>query len=170
MNKYIPDGQEGAPERVNAAPPLPRHWHDLYIDFQADPLDIRTDKQFCEEIQLAPQTLANWKVKYRPYIFREVEARRKSYASELRSKGHKALSRKLDKDTNAIKLLFQLLGDLVERTESKVEMSDADKLRRIEALRKSTSSREKAWTEAESNSESNDSKLSADSTDGGSKL
>ncbi len=112
---------------------------------QADPFDNRTDKEFCEEIGLEYTTLHAWKHKYRSHIFKEVESIRKNYINEYRSKGHKALAKKLDKDTNAIKLLFQLLGDLVEKTESKVEMNRDDQLRRITALRNTIGKRQAAW-------------------------
>lgn len=126
-------------------PPQPKTWHDLYIELCADPFDHRTDKEFYESIGLEKSTFCAWKAKYRPYIFREVEARRKNYINEYRSKGHKALAKKLDKDTNAIKLLFQLLGDLVEKTESRVEMSHDDKIRRLNALLHTTGKRQEAW-------------------------
>lgn len=129
-------------------PKVDRMWHSLYIEAQADPLDGRTDVEFCEAIQLDVSTFRNWKQKYRQYIFKEVEARRKNYTNELRSKGHKALAKKLSTDTNAIKLLFQLLGDLVEKTEVRTELSDADKQRRIQTLTDSTEKRRLAWEQA----------------------
>lgn len=135
-------------EDVNV-PKVNRHWHELYIEAQSDPFDTRTDKEFCEEIALDVQTFRNWKWKYRTYIFREVEKRRAEHRNELRTKGYKALTKKLDKDTNAVKLLFQLLGDLVEKTETKMEMSDADKIRRVEALMAQISKKRQAWSDAE---------------------
>lgn len=133
-------------------PKIQRHWHELYIEAQADPFDVRTDKEFCEEIALDVQTFRNWKSKYRAFIFREVEKLRADHRNELRSKGYKALTRKLDKDTNAVKLLFQLLGDLVEKTETKMEMSDADKVRRVKTLLGSITKKRKVWEEADGSS------------------
>lgn len=135
--------------KKDVAPSVPRSWHELYIEAQSDPMDARTDKEFCEEIQLDVNTFRNWKCKYRSYIFREVEARRKNYVNELRSKGHKALAKKLDKDTNAIKLLFQLLGDLVEKTESKVDLNHGDKVRRVNTLLGEIGKRQRQWDEAD---------------------
>ena len=126
-------------------PRIVRTWHMLYIESQADPFDNRSDKEFCEEFGIEYQNFRNWKTTYRSYIFKEVESIRKNYLNEYRSKGHKALAKKLDKDTNAIKLLFQLLGDLVEKTESRVEMSPDDQLRRIAALRSTIGKRQTAW-------------------------
>jgi hypothetical protein len=130
-------------------PSINRTWHELYIEMQSDPFDIRTDGQFCAEIALDVSTFRNWKCKYRKFIFAEVEKRRNEHRSELRTKGYKALTNKLDKDTNAVKLLFQLLGDLVEKTETKMEMSDADKIRRVHTLMGSISKKRQAWSEAE---------------------
>ncbi len=139
-------------------PVIKRTWHDLYIECQSDPMDSRTDKQFCEEYALDYGTFANWKCKYRKYIFREVEAKRADYKNELRAVMYKALTAKLGKDTNAVKLLAQLLGDLVEKTETKMEMSDADKIRRIESLRKTTGAVQSQWRTAEGSTD--DSKTS----------
>lgn len=129
-------------------PTVDRFWHQLYIDCQADPYDTRSDVDFCTELGLELSTFRNWKNKYRTHIFQEVEKKRKTFVNELRSKGHKALAKKLDKDTNAIKLLFQLLGDLVEKTETKVDMSHDDKARRIDALLGQISKRQADWKSA----------------------
>lgn len=129
-------------------PHVDRYWHELYIEMQANPFDTRTDVQFCNDIALDVKTFQTWKSKYREYIFREVEHRRKNYRNEMRALGHKALAKKLDKDTNAIKLLFQLLGDLVEKSEQKVEMSHADKIRRLNTIMGETRKREEQWRKA----------------------
>lgn len=131
-------------------PKIDRMWHELYYDKEADPTDKRTDKQFCEELGLNPGSFATWKHKFRTFIYREVEARRKTFRNEMRTLGYKALMRKLETgDTNAIKLHFQLLGDLVEKIETKTEnMNDADKKRRIESLRRETTEREESWDKA----------------------
>ena len=127
-----------------------KFWHELYIEAQADPFDDRSDKDFCEAIGLEVGTFRAWKAKYRTFIYKEVESKRKNYINEYRSKGHKALAKKLDKDTNAIKLLFQLLGDLVEKTESRVEMGHDDKVRRVNALLGTVGKRQDAWKTVES--------------------
>lgn len=131
-------------------PSVSRFWHEVYIEMQADPTDSRSDKQFCEDIALDYYAFCSWKKKYRPFIFREVEALRRNYKNEMRTKIYKALMKKLDSDTNAIKLLAQLMGDLVEKTEVKTEnMNDADKIRRIEALSKANTKKQKEWERAE---------------------
>lgn len=128
-------------------------WHELYIELLANPMDNRTDRKFCEEIQIDPTTLQKWKQKNRIAIFGEVQRRRKAYINELRTVTYKALANKLDKDTNAIKLSLQITGDLVERSESKVEYMDEDaKKRRINALIEEIGKRKKAHEEAEGGS------------------
>lgn len=136
------------PEEIKA-PSVDRFWHHLYIESQADPTDSRTDKQFCEDAVLDYYAFCSWKKKYRPFIFREVEALRRNYKNEMRSKIYKALMKKLDSDTNAIKLLAQLMGDLVEKTEVKTEnMNDADKIRRIKSLSEANTKKQKEWERA----------------------
>lgn len=132
-------------------PSIDRFWHQMYIESQADPTDHRTDKQFCEDAVLDYYAFCSWKKKYRPFIFREVEALRRNYRNEQRSRIYKALDKKLDTDTNAIKLLAQLLGDLVEKTEVKTEnMDDADKIRRLKALSQENTKKQKQWESSES--------------------
>lgn len=127
-------------------PSVRRAWHDLYIEMQSDPTDTRTDVVFCEEIALDYATFRSWKTKYRAFIFREVESRRKNFRNEMRAKIYKSLVKKMDTDTNAIKLLAQLLGDLVEKTEVKTEnMNDGDKIRRIKSLREENSKKLRTW-------------------------
>ncbi len=144
------------------APSIERTWHNLYIESQANPTDHRSDKQFCEDIALDYYAFSSWKHKYRPFIYREVEAIRKNYRNELRSRIYKALDKKLDSDTNAIKLLAQLMGDLVEKTEVKTEnMNDQDKVRRIASLLKANTKKQREWdraqaTEAKESSPSNE--------------
>jgi len=132
-----------------AKPRVERTWHELYIQMQSDPMDTRTDRDFFTSIDLPESTFYAWKTKFRSHIFKEVEKRRNEYRNELRSKMYKALSKKLDKDTNAIKLLAQLLGDLVEKTETKMEMSDADKMRRVVSLMGEISKKRQAWDTSE---------------------
>lgn len=138
------------PTEPEKEPTVRRFWHDLYIEMQADPTDRRTDAQFCEEMVLDYSTFRAWKTKYRNFIFREVESKRRNYKNELRARIYKALDKKLDSDTNAIKLLAQLLGDLVEKTEVKTEnMNDGDKVRRIKALSEANSKKLSQWERAE---------------------
>ena len=92
-------------------PQVDRYWHTLYIEMQSDPTVSQTDTDFCKEIALDYSTFRAWNVKYRNYIYREVEARRRNYKNEMRSKIYMALMKKMDSDTNAIKLLAQLMGD-----------------------------------------------------------
>lgn len=127
---------------------VPRIWNDLYIEMLANPMDDTTDKDFCAEIGISVNALMKWKKAYRKSIYAEVQKRRNQHINELRAAAYKALGRKMDKDTNALKLALQVTGDLVERSESKVEMTESEKLRRIETLRTGVENRTKAWRQA----------------------
>lgn len=131
-------------------PKVVRFWHQLYVEMQADPTDLRSDTDFYTELGIEKSTFVSWKRLYRTFIFREVEQLRKAYRNEDRTAGRKALMKKVASgDTNAIKLLFQLMGDLVEKTEIKTEnMSDEDKKRRILSLRSEVAQRERMWDSA----------------------
>lgn len=110
-------------------------WNDLYIDLQADPLNQSTNISFCEQVGIHPRTLYAWKAKYRDDISKEVAKRRDKFKSDFRSDLYKALTARMRGDTAAIKLGFQLLGDLVERSESRVEhMTPADKKAKLKEL------------------------------------
>lgn len=129
---------------------IKQFWHELYIELLANPNDLRTDKEFCEEIKIHVQTLQNWKRTNRLELFEEVQKRRNHYFNELRALAWKELTAKMKKDLNAVKLAFQLTGDLVERTESKVEhMNYKDKIDRINQLLKDANDKQKTWKKVE---------------------
>ena len=96
-------------------------WHDAYIDFLANPAEPRTDSEWAKDMSMHRDTIYKWKKQHVKEIHLEADKRRKAYMGELRAKAYKALTKKMDKDTNAIKLAFQLLGDFVEKTESRIE-------------------------------------------------
>lgn len=112
------------------------NWLDDYIEFAADPLDKRTLGDFAQAVGVSDATLWRVRQKYRNEIAKEVEARRKQFLSEMRTKAYKSLYMKLQNDTNALKLFFQLSGDLVERSEvtDKSMMSREEKERKLTEL------------------------------------
>lgn len=101
-------------------------WHSEFIEYLADPQDKRTYAEFAESVGVAYITLWRYRQKWLDRINREVEAARRQYVSNLRSRAYKSLAQKLEHDTNALKLFFQLSGDLVERVENKVDMMTRD--------------------------------------------
>lgn len=128
---------------------LSAFWKELYIELLASPTDSRSDKAFCDDVGLSGHTLSAWKRNCRKEIYDEVQKRRKDHINELRAKAYKQLSKKMETSVDAIKLAFQLTGDLVERTESKVEyMGHDDKVRRINALLENIGKKKGAWANA----------------------
>lgn len=109
-------------------PPVPKDsqgrpiWFEPLIDYLSNPFDKRNWDTMCADMGAAPSTVYKFRADNRDLVNREVEIRRKKFVSEMRSAAYKSLTKKLEKDTNALKLFFQLAGDLVERTESKVDM------------------------------------------------
>lgn len=129
---------------------IKQFWQELYIELLANPNDQRTDKEFCDEIKISVSSVSTWKRQYRLEIYEEVQKRRNHYFNELRSLAWKELTAKMKKDLNAVKLAFQLTGDLVERTESKVEhMNYKDKIDRINQLLKDANDKQKTWKKVE---------------------
>lgn len=121
-------------------------WHELYLELQSNPLDQRTDIVFCEENKIAQCTLSVWKRKNRKEIYDEVQRRRGQYVNEMRAIGYKHLNRMCVKDINAVKLLFQLCGDLVEKTHNTVEyMSRQDRIDRVNSLLRDAQSKSEQW-------------------------
>ena len=130
-----------------------RFWVDLYVEFQSNPFDDRSDKEFCTENGITPETLRRYKTLHRDELFEEINKRRKKYTNEIRAFALKKLMGRVDKDTQALKLAFQLLGDLVEKTESRVEyLSQEDKIRRINDLLKNISQKKSVWATGTDNS------------------
>lgn len=93
-------------------------WQNAYIEFLSDPLDGRTQKEFCFEQKIDPSTVSRWKQKHRVWIYTEADRRRKALVAEIRNNNWKSLMSRATKDTKAIELVFKLLGDLVEKSET----------------------------------------------------
>ena len=110
-------------------------WQEAYYDMCADPTDHRNIKQFAKDSGISDSLVYSWRRKNLQAINEEVNRRAKAFRQELRNKGWKALEKRMDKDTKAVQVLFQLLGDLVERSEQKIDyMSAEDKRERVKEL------------------------------------
>lgn len=143
-------------------------WHELYLEMQSSPTDNRTDRQFCLDVQIHPNTLCLWKRTHRKDIFHEVGRRRGQYVDELRATAWKALADRMPNDTSAIKLAFQLLGDLVEKSQVTTEhMSRKDILDRANSLLGEFNAKKKTWEKVQ-NAESGVTadKVNSDKLDG----
>ncbi len=121
-------------------------WHELYIELLSSPLDQRTDKEFCEANCLSVGALGVWKRNNRKELFDEVQRRRVLYLNEMRALAYKRLDALSKKDVNAIKLMFQLTGDLVEQSKTTHEyLSRQDKIDRINNLLKDANLKAQTW-------------------------
>lgn len=110
-------------------------WQEDYINSQANPMDNRNLDVIAKENNIGLSTLYRWRRDNQEFINSQVEARRKKYTAPLRSIAYKALANKMAKDTNAMKLFFQLAGDLIERSESRTEIiTPEEKRARLAAL------------------------------------
>lgn len=128
---------------------IKQFWHELYIEMQTNPMDTRTDKEFTTELGLNHNTFMSWKRSHKDQIYKEVQKRRSEYVNELRAFAYKCLADKMKGSVDAIKLAFQLMGDLVEKIETKTDyMNDNDKIRRAEALYENIRKKKAAWAKA----------------------
>ena len=127
-------------------------WNELYIEMLSspDPEEQISDVAFAESLKISLPTLKSWKGKYRKDIFDEVHKRRMVYINQRRAILDRALDKKVSEgDTQAIKLGYQLIGDLIERTEVKTDqMTEADKVRRVKTLLENAEAKKKAWSDA----------------------
>lgn len=121
-------------------------WQQLYVEMLANPNEDMSDVEFCNEAKVPISTFRLWKRNNRVQIYNEVQRSRNMYINELRATAWKELALKMKKDTNAIKLAFQLTGDLVEKTETKHEyMNRQDKSDRINNLIKEINEKKETW-------------------------
>ena len=136
---------------------LNKFWNELYVEMLSNPDDHRTDVQFCKDVDISRDTLWKWKCKHRLSIYQEVQKRRNQYIQNFRNTLQRALAKKVELgDTNAIKLGFQVIGDLVEKSEHRFDgMEKTDKEKRIQALLTEIAKRDANWkraSEADTNS------------------
>lgn len=92
----------------------------------ANPFDERTFKDFCDQYGFTLMTLWRYRKTFQDELTNEVESRRKKFVSDLRSTAYKSLAQRLKHDTQALRLFFQVSGDLVERSEVKAEYLTAE--------------------------------------------
>jgi hypothetical protein len=137
---------------------LENMWNELYIEMLANPDDNRTDKQFLDDIGIAKDTLWRWKCKHRLQIYEEVSKRRNQYIQNIRNILQRALIKKVEAgDTNAIKLGFQVIGDLVEKNVHQFDgMERTDKEKRILSLFTEIDKKRQAWESAANQKPSNE--------------
>lgn len=104
-------------------------WKTDYIDLLANPLDQRTDKEFLAEHSVPESTFYVWKRKHYDAIFDEAHKRRQRFMKAARIANYKAIAANLKRSFNDRKLFAQIGGDLIERTESKIEYLTPDQKR-----------------------------------------
>lgn len=110
-------------------------WMEEYVHMAADPSCHKTAAEFCREKGMSEQNFYKWKSRHREQVNKRIESLRKQYVTDFRSKSWKALSRQLEKgDTPAIKLGFQLTGDLIEKTEAVNSLTPDEKKARVLAM------------------------------------
>lgn len=104
-------------------------WEQAYIDMQANPMDQTSDKEFAESQGISQSTLSHWKSKHYEEIFEEAFKRRQKFMRAVRIANYKAIMANLKRSFNDRKLMAQIGGDLIERTESKIEYLTPDQKR-----------------------------------------
>lgn len=129
---------------------LMKFWCELYVEMLSNPDDHRTDVEFCKNVDISRDTLWKWKCKHRLAIYHEVQKRRNQYIQNFRNTLQRALAKKVEAgDTNAIKLGFQVIGDLIEKSEHRFDgMEKTDKERRIQALLTEIAKKDANWKRA----------------------
>lgn len=125
---------------------LNKAWKEAYIEFLADPFNVKGDKDFACEHDIDYPNFRTWKSRNREAIFAEANKRANNFKNEMKMKVRKELLKRVEGDTNAMKLMLQWLGELVEKSEIKTEMMTyEDKLRRAKAILENVSKKKKAW-------------------------
>lgn len=110
-------------------------WREDYINLLSNPCDNRTNKDFCIQYSVSHATFYRWLAENREELYVEADKRRKKFFTELREKNFKAIAKNLAASFNDRKLMAQLLGDLIERSETRTEIiTPEEKRARLAAL------------------------------------
>ena len=96
-------------------------WQDAVLDFLANPMDNRTNGQFCKAVGISEDIFYDFKRKYRKEIFVEVDRRRKEYISEMRQCFYKALGSRMKHSDRITQLVGEILGEYIPKSEQRVE-------------------------------------------------
>jgi hypothetical protein len=92
-------------------------WQIAFIESQANPLENTTFDEFCKLNNVSRSTLYRWRKENQNEISKIINEQLDKNVKLLRPIAFKALAKKMDKDTNALKMYFQMSGDLVEKSE-----------------------------------------------------
>lgn len=96
-------------------------WQEQVIIYLGNPFDTRSITQFCRENNIDRGKYYRFVNKNRTELFKQIDRIREQFKSEIRSHAYKSLISRIPRSDNALKLAFQLLGDLVERSEVRTE-------------------------------------------------
>jgi len=118
-------------------------YHEELINYLCNPFDNRTYDQFAESVGVTGTTIYRYRRAHESEIAEEVKKRKDSMFDSMRSVAYKALAGKIKSDTMALKLFFQLAGDLIERSEvsTKDVMTRDQKIEKVKALMNELGSR-----------------------------
>lgn len=112
-------------------------WHEELINYLVNPYDNRTLEAFAESVGTSLATLWRYRKQHQATLNRQVAEAKDLTFGAMRPAANKALARNLQSgDNQTLKLFYQLVGDLVERTEQTVKYTPEEKRQRIEELTK----------------------------------
>jgi hypothetical protein len=108
-------------------------WVDEFIENQSNPFNTESIQDFATRKGVSKQTVYSYRWRH-PEIHAEIRSQMSKIFDVMRPVAYKALAARIGKSDNALKLFFQLAGDLVERTEQTVKMTPEAKRERIQEL------------------------------------
>lgn len=112
------------------------------IEWSANPTDQRSAREVAELLGCDQTTVYRHRKSLEDAISKRFEAKRKSYLGSMRTRAYKSLSNRLLKSDKSLDLFFKLVGDLVERSETKIEYHTPEEKRtKIKELLDKVSSR-----------------------------
>lgn len=110
-------------------------YYEALVEWLGNPMDDRTQKKFAEDVGVDDSTILKYRRLHDDDIQTAISQARKRYINILRVAAYKSLFKRINKSDNAVKMALQIAGDLVERTESRVEyLTPEQKKEKIHAL------------------------------------
>lgn len=90
---------------------------DYISDHDGNPFDHRTAKELYEELGISSAQFYRLRAQFANEIGKMADKKRDGYKGQIRARVYAAIAKNLDRSFNDRKLVLQLLGDFVEKSE-----------------------------------------------------
>ena len=114
---------------IQPFPDPTRPWTEAVVEYHANPLESRSVKDFVGTLGIHVDTYYKFMRVNKEAVYKEADRRRKKATGAVRATAWRKLVARFDKSDKALEMFFKMSGDLVERSEQRVEYTTPEQKR-----------------------------------------